>query len=228
MEKSYRRFAVEEILECRTNADKMNELIENCQAMLNQISQKTYYLDATLDNEDKIQIGSMGIIKAVHNFDTELGIDFYTYCYNCIRNELLREVQKSQAMGRGGRGSKFDYSSLEEGESNKFVVAVSLDKIIENPYEVKLNSLLKDNNYSTSPHALYIARNEEWDFLAEEMQIPQAKLDIFVDYYLNGKQQKEIALEKGVTRQRINNVIIEIEKKIREKYTMEELVARLY
>lgn len=227
MEKSYKRFTVEEILECKTNVEKMNELIENCQAMVNQISRKIY-LDKIYDHEDKVQVASMGIIQSVHNFNVDMGVDFYTYCYKNVRNTLLREVQKTQTLGRGGRGRKFDYSTLSENESSKVIQITSIDKIIENPQESKLNSLLGDFSDSTSPHVLYVARNEEWDFLSKELKIPQAKLDIFIDYYLNSKSQAQIATEKKVSRQRINNVITEIEKKIREQYTVGELVARLY
>ena len=42
------------------------------------------------------------------------------------------------------------------------------------------------------------------------------------------KKPVEIAQLRGVSKQAINNTIVAIEKKIREKYTYEELVNKLF
>lgn len=225
MEKNYRRFTPEEILECRTNTDKMNELIENCQAMINKISRKIY-LDKSYDHEDKMQIASMGVIRAVHKFNAELGVDFYTYCHNNVRKELLREVQRTQTLRRGGRGRDFDYSTLDNEESTKVVQLVSIDKISGESH--KADSILNDGGKLANTHEIYVEKNEEWDFLTKELNLPPHKLSIFTQYYLDNKPQNEIASERNVSKQRINAIINEIEKKIRERYTYEELFEKLH
>lgn len=225
MEKNYRRFTLEEILECRTNTEKMNELIKNCQAMINKISRKVY-LDKSYDHEDKMQIASMGIIRAVHKFNADLGVDFYTYCHNNVRKELLREVQRTQTISRGGRGRDFDYSTLNEDESVKAIRNVSIDKIEEVSH--KVGDILNDTGKLANTHEIYIEKNEEWDFLTKELNLPPHKLAIFTQYYLDNKPQYEIASERNVSKQRINAIINEIEKKIRERYTYEELFEKLH
>ena len=41
------------------------------------------------DNDDLYQEGSIGLLKAIHNFDSEKGFKFSTYAYRCIHNEIL-------------------------------------------------------------------------------------------------------------------------------------------
>lgn len=228
MEKDYKRFTNEEIMECKTNMDKLDELVKNCHGLVIGIAKGVHIEHMGYEFEDKMQIGSMAIVKAVRNFDINQGVDFYTFCHKAVLNTLLREQMKGKSKKVGGLGCQFDYSTLGENDSKKAINTLSLDSITNNPLAVKLHSQLHDSSTSTKPYELYVGRNEEWDFLTKEMNIPQAKLDIFIDYYLNGKQQKEIAKERDVTKQYISKLIVDIEKKIREKYTVEELVARLY
>ncbi len=49
---------------------------------------KKYY-SKTKDQEDLISIGTIGLIKAVSNFDYTKGIKFATYASRCIENEIL-------------------------------------------------------------------------------------------------------------------------------------------
>ena len=80
---------------------------------------------------------------------------------------------------------------------------------------------------SSNLHDIYVQRNEEWDFL-KDLNLKPQHIEVFIQYYLDGKSQVEIAQLRGVSKQAINNTIVTIEKKIREKYTYEELVNKLF
>lgn len=222
MGKSYRRFTVEEIIQCKTDNEKMNDLLTNCQAMISKIS-STIFLDSTYDHADKMQIASMGVIRAVNNFNVKTGVDFYTYCYEAIRKELLREVQKLRTKKRGGRGEA-EYKK-NKNETSKAFCCVNIEKVGIAGKGRK--NFLKDKSKTSNPYKYYIEKNEGWSFLKKELRLTQQEYLIFTQYYLDNKPQNKIAQERNVSRQRINTIIIGIEKKIKEKYTYEELFEKL-
>ena len=58
---------------------------------------KKYY-SSTNDQDDLISIGTVGLIKAVKNYDFEKNIKFATYASRCIENEILmyfRQIKKN-------------------------------------------------------------------------------------------------------------------------------------
>ena len=50
---------------------------------------KKYYSSNSVDQEDYISIGSIGLIKAVSTFDYHKGARFATYASRCIENAIL-------------------------------------------------------------------------------------------------------------------------------------------
>ncbi|MDR1821460.1 MAG: sigma-70 family RNA polymerase sigma factor [Oscillospiraceae bacterium] len=60
---------------------------------------KKFFTNSEHDKEDLIQIGTIGLIKAVRSFDPDKNIVLSTYAAKCIQNEILmhmRRVQKIQ------------------------------------------------------------------------------------------------------------------------------------
>ena len=47
------------------------------------------YKNSSIDNEDLISIGSIGLMKAIKTFDYSKGNNFSTYASRCIENEIL-------------------------------------------------------------------------------------------------------------------------------------------
>lgn len=45
--------------------------------------------------EDYFQIGAMGLLKAIDSYDIRKGMQFSTYAYKCISNELGRSISAS-------------------------------------------------------------------------------------------------------------------------------------
>lgn len=224
-QESYRRFTTEEIMQCKTNPQMLNELVKNCQGLVYKIA-RSITMDFTYEQDDKIQIGYSALIKAVKTYNPDSNTDFYTYCHTCVRNGLLQEAHKSKAFANGGYGQKFDYSSLDENDSYKAIKTVSINKIAESENN-NIDGILCDERMSSNLHDIYVQRNEEWDFL-KDLNLKPQHIDVFIQYYLDGKSQVEIAQLRGVSKQAINNTIVTIEKKIREKYTYEELVNKLF
>lgn len=71
-------------------------------------------------NEDLYQIGSIGLINAIKQFDESKGFKFSTYASTCIRNEILRSF----------RGKKVSTVTL-----TPFVLNNTIDGDIESTYD---------------------------------------------------------------------------------------------
>jgi len=68
--------------------DAMNELIEMNLPLVSSISKK--FLNRGYDYEDIFQIGSIGLVKAIHNFDLTYNVKFSTYAVPMIIGEIKR------------------------------------------------------------------------------------------------------------------------------------------
>jgi RNA polymerase sporulation-specific sigma factor len=70
------------------DTDAMNELIEMNLPLVSSISKK--FLNRGYDYEDIFQIGSIGLVKAINNFDLTYNVKFSTYAVPMIIGEIKR------------------------------------------------------------------------------------------------------------------------------------------
>ena len=68
--------------------EAMNELVERNMALVRSIVKK--YLNRGTEYDDLYQIGSMGLVKAIKNFDSSYGVRFSTYAVPMIAGEIKR------------------------------------------------------------------------------------------------------------------------------------------
>lgn len=70
------------------DVDAMNRLIEMNLPLVSSISKK--FLNRGYDYEDIFQIGSIGLVKAINNFDLNYNVKFSTYAVPMIIGEIKR------------------------------------------------------------------------------------------------------------------------------------------
>lgn len=58
---------------------------------------KKYYA-SSMEQEDLISIGTIGLIKAVNSFDHQKGARFATYAARCIENEILMQFRSDKKL----------------------------------------------------------------------------------------------------------------------------------
>lgn len=68
--------------------DALNRLIENNMPLVSAISKK--FLNRGYEYDDIFQIGCLGLVKAVKNFDTKYKVKFSTYAVPMIMGEIKR------------------------------------------------------------------------------------------------------------------------------------------
>ena len=69
-----------------------NELITHNLRLVVYIAKK--FESPTLELEDLISVGTIGLIKAVQSFDVDKNIKLATYASRCIENEILMYIRK--------------------------------------------------------------------------------------------------------------------------------------
>ena len=73
------------------NQDAMNKVIEMNLPLVSSISKK--FLNRGYDYEDIFQIGSIGLVKAINNFDDKFNVKFSTYAVPMIMGEIKRFIR---------------------------------------------------------------------------------------------------------------------------------------
>lgn len=102
------------------------------------------------DYDDWVQIGRVGLIKAVSTFDENKGKKFSPYAVRCIRNEIYMHFRKERKLSsnislndvihtsENGKNCELE-DILEDGEN--FVEHIEDDEIITNALTIILNIL---------------------------------------------------------------------------------------
>lgn len=149
--------------------------------------------------DDYIQIGSIGLIKGVKNFDESKGYKLSSYLTRCIKNEIIAEYNSSLCMKRQSDLNAISiYDEATEG--------IMIIDTLYSPANVEHEVLLK----------------MEIERVCESMKVlkPKYKKILEYRYGLNGRPQlesDEISVMYGVTRQCIDEKLRRIYKKIRDE-----------
>ena len=85
----------------KNDRDARAELIHEYVALVHYVvSRMSVRLPVTMDNDDLVAAGTLGLISAVQNFDIERGIEFSTFAVPRIRGAVLDEVRKNHWTSR--------------------------------------------------------------------------------------------------------------------------------
>ena len=193
-----------------------------------------------VSNDDLIQTGAIGLIKAIDNFDTAVGVQFSTYAVPMILGEIKRflrddgliKVSRSlkQASAKGikareelkkilGREPTIKEISEKCGISTEDLVC-AFDASRE---PESINRTLYENSEETFSDRLSVCDEEEKitdKILIEQMleKITARERQIIVLRYFKDKSQQEIADILGVSQVQISRT----EKKVLEKIRQNE------
>ncbi len=105
------------------------------------INKVAFQFSKILDFDDLVQEGSLGLLDAISSFNSDKDIKFNTYAAICIRNKILKAVEK-QTSYKAGKGQKtIPLDSLSEKADNLtpesiFIGKESLDAVIEDVKKV--------------------------------------------------------------------------------------------
>ena len=89
-------------------------------------------LDNSIDCDDLIHIGILGLIKAIDTFDLNKANTFMTYSYVCIYNEILMYIQKNK---KQENNVSLEENIFTKGDANcKVSEVLSDNELLEDKY----------------------------------------------------------------------------------------------
>ena len=219
------------LFEKMKNGDNLakEELINSNLKLVLSIIKK--YNNGKYDMNDLFQIGCIGLIKAVDNFDTSVGVMFSTYAVPLILGEVKRFIRDSTQVriARSIRDTAYKILQFKDEYANKFGVEPTNDEICKSlsltPYELQLSlDSLKEPVSIFEPifndggDTIYLAdqiadiknNNEDRDNLLSLrralLKIKERERNILTDRYIVGKTQSEIANELGVSQAQVSRI----------------------
>lgn len=163
------------------------------------ISARSYFLMGG-DNEDLVQEGMIGLLKAVRFYDPRRGATFRTFADRCVNHALISAVTKAARNKHLPLNNSISLETpLLDGNSN-----------LSFPQEAET---------APSPEDLMITREEFHERLAAiQSQLSHFELRI-LEYYLEGLSYSEIAQQVGRTVKSVDNAV----QRVRRKLSHQEL-----
>lgn len=184
-----------ELINKEKNNDAMETLIKRFGPLVTRQSRSLYIIGA--DEEDLIQEGMIGLIKAVNDYKADKGASFKTFAFMCVRRQMLTAINNSN----NRKNIPLNHYISIYGDGNGDYVS-PLDEM--------------DSGVITNPEDIMLARLQETDLI----KVIESKLSKFehqvLDEYLTGASYEEIGERLGKTAKSIDNAVQRIRAKLRD------------
>ena len=189
------------------------------------------YNNGKYDMNDLFQIGCIGLIKAVDNFDTSVGVMFSTYAVPLILGEVKRFIRDSNVVRitRSVRDNSYKILQYKDEYLIKHGKEPTNDEICEalelSPYDLSnaIDSLkepvsIYEPIFNDGGDTIYLLdqladtknANLDRDMLISLrkalLKIKDRERSILTDRYIIGKTQTEIAEELGVSQAQVSHI----------------------
>ena len=189
------------------------------------------YNNGKHDMNDLFQIGCVGLIKAVDNFDPNYGVMFSTYAVPLILGEVKRFIRDSTQVriARSIRDNAYKILQFKDEYHTKYGKEPTNEEICKSlemtdyDLQLSLDSLKEPMSifepiYNDGGDTIYLAdqiadiknNNEDRDNIISLrralLKIKSRERNILTDRYIIGKTQSEIAEELGVSQAQISRI----------------------
>ena len=189
------------------------------------------YNNGKNDINDLFQIGCVGLIKAVDNFDISIGVMFSTYAVPLIMGEVKRYIRDANALRvtRSIRDLAYQIMKFKDAYQVKNGVEPTIEEITKelgiSEYELKeaYDSCIEPLSiyepiYNDGGDTIYLLdqiadkkdQNRELDMLISLRRalehIKEREKNVLIDRYVIGKTQMELASELGVSQAQISRI----------------------
>lgn len=206
--------------------DAKEQLIVHNMPLIKSIAAR--YRNKMIEYDDLLQLGAMGLVKAVNNFDASFGVRFSTYAVPMIAGEIKRfirddgaikvsralkstslKIQQITSEYKQEHGDAPDISYLAEKlgvDPQEIVFAMDSSK-----YPVSLYEKFDEDNSQCVMDKL--SDGENGDEMIDKMIIkdfiktlPQREKTVIVLRYFKDKTQSEIAKILGVSQVQVSRI----------------------
>ena len=127
-----------ECLEAMKNGDlnAKNELIEHNLRLVAHIIKK--YYSSSVQQDDLMSIGTIGLIKAINTFDTDKGTRLATYAARCIENEILMQFRAQKKTAQDISVNEPIDTDSEGNPLTLMDIISTEDEIVEDIYKITM------------------------------------------------------------------------------------------
>ena len=196
-----------------------------------------------LEYDDLMQLGAIGLVKAVQNFDVEYGVRFSTYAVPMISGEIKRFLRDDGAI-KVSRWTKtlatrinaYIDESVKEGKPEPDVEQIATELGVEaqevvfsmdaTHYLISLSQPVGDDEGQIGDKIVGDNSPDEdldkimlRDFIKE---LPPREKKVIILRYFRDKTQSEIATELGVSQVQVSRIESKVLQKLKEKLSQDE------
>lgn len=113
-----------------------NELIEHNLRLVAHIIKK--YYSSSVQQDDLISIGTIGLIKAINTFDLDKGTRLATYAARCIENEILMQFRAQKKTAQDISVNEPIDTDSEGNPLTLMDIISTEDEIVEDIYKITM------------------------------------------------------------------------------------------
>lgn len=188
------------------------------------------YNNGKNDMNDLFQVGCVGLIKAVDNFDTSVGVMFSTYAVPLILGEIKRYIRDSNTLRvtRSIRDRAYQIMKFKDEYQGKYGMEPTVEEItssldiseyeLREAYDSCIDPVsIYEPIYNDGGDTIYLLDQlaDSHDSLDKDIlislnkalsRIKEREKNILIDRYIVGKTQMELASELGVSQAQISRI----------------------
>ena len=217
-----------ELIAAAQNGDEKakEQLIVHNMPLIKSIAAR--YRNKMIEYDDLLQLGAMGLVKAVNNFDVSFGVRFSTYAVPMIAGEIKRFIRDDGAIkvSRALKSTSLKIQQItseykqEHGDAPD--VAYLADKLGVDPQEIVF--AMDGSKYPVSIYEKFdddnsqcvmdkLSDGENSDEMIDKMiikdfikSLPEREKTVIVLRYFKDKTQSEIAKILGVSQVQVSRI----------------------
>lgn len=199
------------------------------------------YLNKGIEFDDLYQLGSLGFLKAINNFDESFGVKFSTYAVPMIAGEIKRFIRDNGIIkvSRSTKQLNIHINRFIEEYVSKNSESPSIE-IIAKHFGLEETEVVYAMDSAIRPISLYSMvgdENGKEQYLIDKIEddkpidkeldnellykiikdLPARDRKIIILRYFRDKTQKDIASELGVSQVQVSRLESKILQKIKEK-----------
>lgn len=199
------------------------------------------YLNKGIEFDDLYQLGSLGFLKAINNFDEGFGVKFSTYAVPMIAGEIKRFIRDNGIIkvSRSTKQLNIHINRFIEEYLSKNSESPSIE-IIAKHFGLEETEVVYAMDSAIRPISLYSMvgdENGKEQYLIDKIEddkpidkeldnellykiikdLPARDRKIIILRYFRDKTQKDIASELGVSQVQVSRLESKILQKIKEK-----------
>ncbi len=174
-----------------------NELIEHNLRLVAHIIKK--YYSSSVQQDDLISIGTIGLIKAINTFDPDKGTRLATYAARCIENEILMQFRAQKKTAQDISVNEPIDTDSEGNPLTLMDIISTEDEIVEDIYKITMLKKLSTE--------------------VDRIKDPREKSIIMMRYGLDGMRpmtQLEVSKKLNISRSYVSRIEKKALKELRK------------